>query len=352
MAIDEARLNELMGRFVNDLGATGHAANMVIGDRLGLYRALAANGPLTPAELAGLTGTATRYVAEWLAGQAAGGYVRYDPTSGRYWLSEEQALALADEQSPAFLCGGAEFALGILRAVPALTDAFRTGQGMGWREHHPDVHRGVERFFRSLYVANLVQSWIPALDGVQARLEAGARVADVGCGHGASTVLMAQAYPNSAFFGFDYHPASIERARKTAADAGVGDRVRFQVSPATSYPGSGYDLVAVFDALHDMGDPVGAASHIRHTLKPTGTLMLVEPMAADRVEDNLHPLGRLFYSFSTLACVPNALSQEPGLALGAQAGEARLSQLLGQAGFTRIRRAAQTPFNLVLEARL
>ena len=352
MAIDEAKLNELMGRFVNDLGATGQAATMVIGDRLGLYKALAANGPSTPAELAGSTGTAQRYVAEWLAGQAAGGYVTYDPTSGRYLLSEEQAMALADEHSPAFLPGGAQFALGVLRATPAITEAFRTGQGLAWHEHHPDAFAGTERFFRSVYLANLTSTWIPALEGVQARLEAGARVADVGCGHGASTVLLAQAYPNSAFFGFDYHPASIERARKVAAEAGVGDRVRFQVAPATSYPGGGYDLVTVLDALHDMGDPVGAATHIRHSLAPLGTLMLVEPMAADRLEDNLNPVGRLFYSFSTLACVPNALSQEPRVALGGQAGEGRLRQVLSHAGFTRLRRAAQTPFNLVLEARL
>jgi SAM-dependent methyltransferase len=351
MAIDEAKLNELVGRFINDLGATGNAANMVIGDRLGLYRALAANGPMSPAELAGSTGTTTRYVAEWLAGQAAGGYVTYDPDSGRYRLSEEQALALAYDHGPAFLPGGAEFALGVLRATPAITEAFRSGHGLGWHEHHPDVFAGTERFFRSVYLANLTSSWIPALDGVQARLEAGAKVADVGCGHGASTLLLAQAYPNSAFTGFDYHSPSIERARKAAADAGVGDRVRFQVAPATSYPGSGYDLVVVLDALHDLGDPVGAATHIRHTLAPLGTLMVVEPMAADRLEDNLHPVGRLFYSFSTLACVPNALSQEPSVALGAQAGEGRLRQVLSQAGLTRLRRAAQTPFNLVLEAR-
>jgi SAM-dependent methyltransferase len=352
MAIDEAKLNELVGRFVNDLGAAGQAATMVIGDRLGLYRALAAGGPATPAELASRTGTAERYVAEWLAGQAAGGYVTYDPDGGRYRLTPEQALAVADEHSPAFLPGGAEFALGVLRATPAITEAFQTGQGLGWHEHHPDVFAGTERFFRSVYLANLTSSWIPALDGVQARLEAGARVADVGCGHGASTVLMAQAYPNSVFTGFDYHSPSVERARKAAADAGVGDRVRFQVAPATSYPGGGYDLVTVLDALHDMGDPVGAATHIRHTLAPLGSLMLVEPMAGNRLEDNLNPVGRLFYSFSTLACIPNALSQEPRVALGAQAGEAGLRQVLGQAGFSRIRRAAQTPFNLVLEARL
>ena len=351
MAVDEGKLNELVGRFVNDLGATGHAANMVIGDRLGLYKALAANGPSTPAELAGSTGTAQRYVAEWLAGQAAGGYVTYDPANGRFRLTEEQAMALADEHGPAFLPGGAQFALGALQATPAITEAFRTGRGLAWHEHHPDVFAGTERFFGSVYLANLTNAWIPALEGVQARLEAGARVADVGCGHGASTVLMARAYPRSAFFGFDYHPASIERARKLAAEAGVGDRARFQVAPASSFPGGGYDLVTVLDALHDVGDPVGAATRIRHTLAPRGTLMVVEPMAADRLEDNLNPVGRLFYSFSALACVPNALSQEPGVALGGQAGEARLRQVLTQAGFSRVRRAAQTPFNLVLEAR-
>ncbi|HJU03238.1 MAG TPA: class I SAM-dependent methyltransferase [Actinomycetes bacterium] len=351
MAVDEARLHEFLGRFVGDLGATVHAANVVLGDKLGLYRALAAAGPSTPAELAEDTGTHARYVAEWLAGQAAGGYVTYDPDAGRYHLTEEQAFALADEQSPAFLPGAFELACATVRDEPRITEAFRSGQGVGWHEHNPDVFTGCERFFRPGYAANLVGSWIPALDGVEARLQAGARVADVGCGHGASTALMAKAYPRSSFTGFDYHGASIEEARKRAAEAGVADRAGFEVAPAAAYPGQGYDLVTTFDALHDMGDPVGAAAHVLASLAPDGTWMIVEPAAGDRVEDNLNPVGRAYYGFSTLLCVPNSLSQDVGAALGAQAGEAGIRRVVTGAGFSRFRRAAETPFNLVFEAR-
>jgi len=351
MAVEEAKLNEFLGRFVTDLGATVHAANVVIGDRLGLYKALADGGPSTPAELAAHTGTTQRYVAEWLAGQAAGGYVTYDPASGRYRLSDEQAFALADEQSPAFVTGAFQLAAASVRDAPRIVEAFRTGDGVGWHEHNADVFEGCERFFRPGYAANLVSAWIPALDGVEAKLEAGAHVADVGCGHGASTVLLAKAYPASTFVGFDYHRASIEAARKAASQVGLADRVRFEVASAKSYPGSAYDLVCMFDCLHDMGDPVGAAAHVRQTLAPDGTWLLVEPAAGDSVQDNLNPVGRAYYGFSTLLCLPNSLSQEVGAALGAQAGEGRLHEVATAAGFSRFRRAAETPFNLVFEAR-
>jgi SAM-dependent methyltransferase len=336
---------------VGDLGATVHAANVAIGDELGLYKALAAAGPSTPAELATRTDTHPRYVAEWLAGQAAGGYVTYDPEADRYHLSEEQAFTLTDESGPAFLPGAFQLAAATVRDAPRMVRAFRTGEGVGWHEHNQDVFDGCERFFRPGYVGNLVGAWIPALDGVQARLEAGARVADIGCGHGASTVLMAQAWPASTFSGFDYHPGSVEEARKRAAEAGVADRVGFEAAPADAYPGKGYDLVTTFDALHDLGDPVGAARHVLGTLAPEGTWMIVEPAAGDTVEDNLNPVGRAYYGFSTLLCVPNSLSQEVGLALGAQAGEPGIRKVVTEAGFTRFRRAAETPFNLVFEAR-
>ena len=351
MAVDEAKLNEFLHRFVGDLGATVHAANVVIGDKLGLYKALAAAGPSTPAELAERSDSHPRYVAEWLAGQAAGGYVAYDPGSGRYRLTEEQAFTLADEQSPAFLPGAFQLACASVRDEPRIAQAFRSGAGVGWHEHNPDVFSGCERFFRPGYAGNLVSSWIPALDGVEDKLAGGAHVADVGCGHGASTIIMAQAYPNSTFVGFDYHQPSIERAQKAAAKAGVADRCRFQVAAASDYPGAGYDLVAIFDALHDMGDPVGAAAHIYQTLAPEGTFLLVEPYADDRLEDNLTPVGRAFYAASTLLCVPHSLSEEVGLALGAQAGEQRLREVATAAGFGRFRRAAETPFNLIYEAR-
>jgi SAM-dependent methyltransferase len=350
MTLDQSRLEELLGRFVNDFGATGFAATVVIGDRLGLYRALA-TGPATATELADRTGTHPRYVAEWLAAQAASGYVSYDPDAGRFWLSEEQAFALAHEDGPMYLPGAFQVMVAAVKDEPKVTQAFRSGTGVGWHEHDPDLFAGTERFFRPGYAANLVASWIPALDGVQAKLERGARVADVGCGHGASTIIMAQAYPNSTFVGFDYHQPSIERAQKAAATAGVADRCRFQVASAHAYPGAGYDLVAVFDALHDMGDPVGTAAHICKTLAPDGTFLLVEPYAGDRLEDNLNPVGRAFYAASTLLCVPHSLSEEPGAALGAQAGERRLREVATAAGFGRFRRAAETPFNLVFEAR-
>jgi SAM-dependent methyltransferase len=349
--IDMDKLMQFVFRAVEEVGATVNTALVVMGDRLGLYRAMAGAGPLAPAELAERTGTAERYVREWLNAQAAGGYVTYDPDSGRYQLPPEQAVALTDPDSPAFLPGFFQIALGTLADAPKIIEAARTGAGFGWGEHVADVHDGCERFFRPGYNANLVSAWLPALDGVVDKLERGALVADVGCGHGASTILMAQHFPHSVFVGSDYHAGSIETARRRAQEAGVADRVRFEIEPAAAYGGTEYDLVTMFDCLHDMGDPAGAARHVRGTLKPDGTWMIVEPMAADRVEGNLNPVGRAFYSFSTLLCTPASLSQEVGLALGAQAGEARIADVVGTAGFTRFRRAAETPFNLVYEAR-
>jgi 2-polyprenyl-3-methyl-5-hydroxy-6-metoxy-1,4-benzoquinol methylase len=351
MAINTDKLNEFLGRGVIDFGAVFHAAAVLIGDKLGLYKKLAELGPINSAELAKATGTAERYVREWLGSQSAGGYVSYDTAKDQYYLTEEQAFGLADENSPAFLPGAFQVALAAVKAEPKIAEAFRTGSGVGWHEHDAGLFHGTERFFRPGYAANLVSSWIPALDGVEPLLKQGARIADVGCGLGSSTILMAQAYPNSTVVGFDFHPQSIELARQRAAEAGVGDRVLFEVAQAKEYPGNGYDLVTFFDCLHDMGDPKGAAAHVRETLKPTGTWMIVEPFAGDRLEENLNPVGRAFYSASTLICTPASLAQEVGTALGAQAGEARLREVVLGGGFTRFRRATQTPFNLILEAK-
>jgi SAM-dependent methyltransferase len=350
MAIDESRLNEFMGRFVGDLGAVMHAATIVLGDKLGLYKALAAK-PARVEELAERTETDPRYLREWLSAQAASGYVLYDAASDTFSLNEEQAFALAVEGSPAFVPGAFQVALATFKAIPKMTQAFRTGLGLGWHEHDASLFHGTERFFRPGYTAHLVSSWIPALDGLEARLKAGARVADVGCGHGASTVIMAQAYPASTFTGFDYHEPSIARAREAAKKAGVDDRVSFEVASAKGYPGQDYDLVAMFDCLHDMGDPVGASAHVRASLRPDGAWMIVEPYANDRLEENLNPIGRIYYSASTLICTPASRSQEVGLCLGAQAGEKRLREVVSDGGFTKFRRATQTPFNLVFEAR-
>jgi SAM-dependent methyltransferase len=351
MAATQEDVQEFVHKALGDIAGALTSALVVIGDKLGLYRALAGSGGLTPAELAERTGTSERYVREWLAGQAASGYVTYDRESGHYGLPEAHAAALADEDSPACVLGAYQAMTAAMRAAPKVTDAFRHGGGVGWHEHDPDLFTGTERFFRPGYQANLVDAWIPALDGVAEKLAGGARVADVGCGHGASTLIMARAYPRSTFVGFDYHQASIDAATERARRAGMNGRVRFEAAAAKEFPGSDYDLVTLFDCLHDMGDPVGAARRVRESLAPDGTFMLVEPFANDAVEDNLNPVGRLFYSVSTLVCTPASLSQEVGLALGAQAGEARLQDVLRQAGFTRVRRATETPFNLVLEAR-
>ncbi len=350
MAVDMDKLNAFVGRFVGDLGAAVHAGMVVIGDRLGLYRALA-DGPMTSAELAARTTTDERYVREWLASQAAGGYVTYDETKDKFSLTEEQAFALADEDSPAYLPGAFELALGSLAAVPRIVESFRSGAGMGWHEHDQGVFHGCEKFFRPGYAANLVSSWLPALEDVQRKLEAGARVADVGCGNGASTILMAKAFSKSHVFGFDYHDQSIATAQESAKRQGIADRVTFEMAKAKEYPGKDYDFVAVFDCLHDMGDPVGAAAHVLQSLRKDGTWMIVEPFAKDELKDNLNPVGRVYYGFSTLLCTPCSRSQEVGLCLGAQAGEARIREVVTSAGFSRFRRAAETPFNIVYEAR-
>lgn len=350
MAIDMDKLQEFLGRFVTDLGATAAAGNVVIGHRLGLYKALAGS-PGTAAELAARTQTDPRYVAEWLRGQAAGGYVEYDAAADTYAMTEEQVFALANPDGGVYAPGAFVLALGALRAEPRITEAFRTGAGVGWHEHDEDVFTGCEQFFRPGYIANLVPSWIPALDDVADKLRAGATVADLGCGLGASTILLAQEYPNSRFTGSDYHEQSIELARKRAGDAGVADRVSFEVASAAGFSGTGYDLVATFDCLHDMGDPLAAARHVRGALKPDGTWLIVEPFAADETAGNMNPVGRVYYNFSTLLCVPNALSQPGGYSLGAQAGQAAIRQVATDAGFTRFRRAAETPFNLVYEVR-
>lgn len=349
-ALDMDKLNAFIGQFVGDLGAAVHAGMVVIGEKLGLYKALAA-GAMNSTELAAKTQTDERYVREWLASQAAGGYVTYDPKTDKFSLTEEQAFSLANEDSPAYLPGAFELALGSLAAVPRIAESFRTGNGMGWHEHDDSVFHGCEKFFRPGYAANLVSSWIPALQGVKEKLETGARVADVGCGKGASTLLMAKAFPKSQFFGFDYHDKSIEGARDSAKRVGVADRVTFQVTKAKEFPGTNYDFVAVFDCLHDMGDPVGAAKHVLQSLTKDGTWMIVEPFANDELKNNLNPVGRVYYSFSTLLCTPSSRSQEVGLCLGAQAGEARIKEVVTSAGFTRFRRAAETPFNIVYEAR-
>jgi 2-polyprenyl-3-methyl-5-hydroxy-6-metoxy-1,4-benzoquinol methylase len=347
--MDHDKLMEFVGRVTADMGATGSAGLVVIGNRLGLYRALA-QGPATSEQFAERTGCHERYLREWLCNQAAGGYVSYDATAGEFFLSEEQEFCLADPNGPNFSAGFLT-GLGYLRAEPRITEAFRTGEGVAWHEHHEDVFVGCDAFYRPGYVAALVPSWIPALDGVEEKLAAGARVADLGCGLGTSSVLMAQAYPRTTITGSDYHPESIELARKKAAEAGVGDRVSFEVATAQTFGGTDYDLVTTFDALHDMGDPIGAARRVRAALADDGTWLLVEPNASDVVEENFNPVGRLYYAGSTFLCVPNGMSQPGGYALGAQAGEAAIREVAAAAGFTRFRRAAESPFNLVYEIR-
>ena len=348
--IDQGKVGELMGRVLGDLGATLHAALVAIGEDTGLYKAMQGGGPLTSHEVADRAGLHERYVREWLRAQAAGGYVDHHADGDRYELTEEQALALADDEGLS-VPGAFKLVLSAVRDAPKVAERFRTGEGLGWHEHDEALFEGTERFFRPGYAASLTSAWIPALEGVEAKLLDGARVADVGCGHGASTILMAQAYPESTFVGFDYHEASIRRAREAAAAAGVADRVAFETASATDYPGRGYDLVAMFDCLHDMGDPAAAAAHVHRSLSDDGTWLIVEPYAGDRVEDNLNPVGRLYYGASTLICTPASLAQDGGAALGAQAGESRLSEVIRAGGFRRVRRAAETPVNLVLEAR-
>jgi SAM-dependent methyltransferase len=348
--IDDNELAELLDRFVHDLGATISAGNVLIGDQLGLYRALAEAGPLTPAELAAYTGTAERYVREWLPGQAAGGYLSYDADTGHYSMTGAQALAFADPAG-LVLPGAFQLAAACLADQPTILEAFRTGRGMAWGAHHPDVFTGTERFFRPGYVANLVDSWIPAVAGLPERLVAGIQVADVGCGLGASTRILADTYPASSVRGFDSHPASINLARKAAADAGLADRCDFEVARAQDFPGTGYGLAATFDCLHDMGDPVAAARHIRGALDDDGVWLIVEPYARGSVAENLNPVGRMYYSFSTFLCVPHAVSEGAADPLGNQAGEDPIGAIVDAAGFGTFRRVAETPFNLIYEAR-
>ncbi|PZR86157.1 MAG: SAM-dependent methyltransferase [Stutzerimonas stutzeri] len=348
---DPQKLDALVGRLVGDVGACVTGSLIVLGDQLGLYKAMADGEPVTAAELASRTGLKERYVREWLSAQAAAEYVQYDETIDSFSLSPEQAMAFAEEGSPAFFAGAFEIVQSMWVDEPKVEEAFRTGAGLGWHEHSNCLFRGTERFFRPGYNTNLVSSWIPALDGVKAKLEAGAVVADVGCGHGASTILMARAYPKSRFYAFDYHGPSIEKGREAAEKAGVGDRIVFERASAKDFPAASYDLVAMFDCLHDMGDPVGAGRHVKETLAPGGTWMIVEPFAHDNLKQNLNPVGRIFYGASTMICTPASMAQEVGLGLGAQAGEMRLRKVALDAGFTRFRRATETPFNMVFEVR-
>ena len=347
MTLDMQKLEPLLGKVVNDMGAASNGALVILGEKLGLFRALS-QGAMTSAELAAATGTHERYVREWLSAQAASGFVGYEADTARFSMSPEQAAVFADEDSPVFVAGGFAFLSAVYNDEPKLAAAFKSGKGLHWGEHCNCLFCGVERFFRPGYRAHLVAEWLPALDGVVAKLERGAKVADVGCGHGASTLLMAQAFPNSEFVGIDYHDRSIAHAGKQANGA---KNVRFEVARAQDFSGSDFDLVAMFDALHDMGDPVGAVAHIRTTLKSDGTLMLIEPAAGDSLADNLNPVGRIYYAGSTHICVPTALNQEVGLALGAQAGEKRIGEVVRAGGFSQFRKAAATPFNMILEAR-
>jgi SAM-dependent methyltransferase len=349
--INPDKLNALLGQAVQDMGAAMHAPLIVIGDKLGLYRAMGDGEPVTPAQLAERTGTAERYIREWLNANAASKFVEYDGASGTYFMTPEQALALAQDDTPIHLPGFYHMLASLMKDEEKITEIYRTGKGMGWHEHEKGLFEGCERFFRPTYLANLVSSWIPALEGVEAKLKAGARVADIGCGHGASTLLMAKAYPKSQFFGFDYHAPSIETAREKARVADVSDRVNFEVAPSKTFPGKKYDMVAFFDCLHDMGDPAGAARHVHESLAPGGTWMIVEPFAHDDIAANLNPIGRIMYSASASVCVPCSLSQEVALGLGAQAGPANIEKVVRSGGFTHFRKAAETPFNMVFEAR-
>lgn len=347
--MDETKLNEFMGKLVSDMGGAALMASVLVGEELGLYRAMADGAPTTPEALAGTTGCNPRLVREWLHTQAASGYIEAE--DGKFRLPEEQAMVLADKDSPVYVAGGASVLASLFLDKDKVVAAMRGDGALSWGDHHQCLFSGTECLFRPGYRAHLVAEWLPALDGVVRKLEAGAKVADVGCGHGASTIIMAQAFPASRFFGFDFHAPSISTARERAKARGVNDRTTFEIANAKGYPANDYDLICFFDCLHDMGDPVGAARHARQALAPHGTVLLVEPFAGDRLEDNTTPVGRLFYAASTFICTPNSLSQEVGLGLGAQAGEARLRKVFTEAGFTSFRRATETPFNLILEAR-
>lgn len=349
--VDQNKLSSFLTKFVGDFGATLHSATVIIGEKLGLYKALAASSGMTPTELSTKTHTSERYVREWLSAQAASGYVEYDKAKGKYWMTPEQAFTLADETSPAYLPGAFYIAASMFKDEPEITESFRTGKGVGWEKHSTDLFMGTEKFFRPAYAGNLVDSWLPALDGVVPKLKAGATVGDVGCGVGASTIIMAKAFPKSRFIGYDFHKPSIENARKNAAAEGVSDRASFEVARAQDYPTRNLDLVTFFDCLHDMGDPAGAAKHVRQSLKPDGTWMIVEPFANEKLEDNLNAVGRIYYSASTMICTPASKAQEVGLALGAQASDSRLKDIVMSGGFKNFKRATETAFNRVFEAR-
>jgi 2-polyprenyl-3-methyl-5-hydroxy-6-metoxy-1,4-benzoquinol methylase len=349
--VDEAKLHQFIGQMLSDLGGAASISMVRIGDALGLYRALHATGSMTCDELAKKVGVNERYLREWLSHQAASNYLHYEPASGKFTLPPEQAMVFANEDSPVYMLGGFDLMASLIDAQPKVQAAFKTGGGVGWDDHTGCMFCAVARFFRPGYYNNLVASWLPALEGVVEKLQRGAAVADVGCGHGWSTVLMAKAFPNTTFVGYDFHPSSVDNARNHAQEHGVAANTRFEVAKAKEFPGTGFDLVTFFDCLHDMGDPAGAAAHVRQSLKPDGTWMIVEPMAGDRLEDNLNPVGRLFYAGSTMICVPTSLSQEVGAALGAQAGEAKLREVIAGGGFRSVRRATETPFNMILEAR-
>jgi 2-polyprenyl-3-methyl-5-hydroxy-6-metoxy-1,4-benzoquinol methylase len=349
--IDQAKLEAFLGKVVGDLGAAMGISLAAIGDKLGLYKAMAQLGPVTSETLARNTGTSERYVREWLINQAAGGYITYDSSTGKYTLPAEQALALTNEDSPFFIGGGFQLTNAVLLAQPRIEQNFKTGSGMLWGEHHSDLFKGTERFFRASYIGYLVQNWLPALDGVVSKLQAGATVADIGCGHGASTIIMAAAFPKSSFYGFDNHEPSIERARQAAQEAGVASRVTFATAKATDFPNHSFDLIAFFDCLHDMGDPTGALKRARATLRSDGTVMVVEPMAGAKVEDNLNPIGRVFSGASVLCCTPNALASGP-IALGTVPPDGEFQKIAADSGFTRFRRATETPFNRIFELRL
>jgi 2-polyprenyl-3-methyl-5-hydroxy-6-metoxy-1,4-benzoquinol methylase len=350
-AVDEGKLEQFLGQAVTDMGAAMNAVLVMLGGELGLWKAMNGAGPMTAADLAQRSGVRERYVREWLSAQAASGYVEYDPDADTFTLPPEQGMAFADEDSPVFLLGGYHLLSAVFKDRPKLAERFRAGEGFGWHEHDPELFKGTEQFFRPGYRAHLVAEWLPALEGVEKKLQSGGKVADIGCGHGVSTVLMAQAFPQATIHGFDYHEGSIERASELAAEEGVRENTEFEVASAKDFPGDGYDLVCFFDCLHDMGDPVGAMKHVRETLGEDGAVMLVEPFAADSLVENLNPVGRVYYAASTLICTPSSLDQEVGLGLGAQAGERQLAEVAKEAGFTRFRRATETPFNLVLEAR-
>ncbi len=350
MSVNEEKLMELLGRMVSDMGAAAVGPLVILGDKLGLYKALAAEGPLDSTRLAEQTGTTERYVREWCAAMAGSGYIHLDPQTGEFSMTPEQAAVFADEDSPACMTGGYYAISSLYHDEPKITQVFQNGEGVGWGDHSECLFCGTEKFFRPGYMASLVSEWLPALDGVCAKLNAGASVADVGCGHGASTIVMAKAFPNSTFVGFDFHEPSVAHANENAREQGL-DNLRFEVAAAKDFPGTDYDLVAYFDCLHDMGDPVGAAAHTRKALKSDGTMMIIEPFAEDDLVDNLNPVGRMYYAFSTMVCTPASISPEVGLAPGAQAGEKRLRAVVTEGGFKHFKRATETPFNMVLEAR-